>query len=72
MCEGIETEVFLVMTDRRDGTFPKIAKTCQPYRIEEDAQRYATKLNKEIGPYYGVYRALIKVTNKVDLHETDT
>jgi len=55
------------MQNRNDDLFPGIEKTpyMRMYWTKEEAQRNADFLAKEIGPFYGVYKALIEVTEKV-------
>ena len=67
--EGIETEVFLVMQNRNASSniFPGIEKTSymKIHWTEREAQTMLDKAVEEIGPYYGVYKAIIKVTEKI-------
>lgn len=77
MNEDYGTEIFLVMSNRTDKGLPRIEKTASisdgmpgsnyvaMHLTKENAISLADCLNKEIGPYYGIYRAIIKVTERV-------
>jgi len=69
---GVESEIFLVMTNRKDGALPGIEKTID-MRIHwnhKDAEESLKKNNEEIGPYFGIYRALIQIVEKEESLET--
>lgn len=77
MNEDYGTEIFLVMSDRKGDNFSGIEKTAgisdgmpgssyvAMHLTKKSAIDLANCLNKEIGPYYGIYRAIIKVMDRV-------
>jgi hypothetical protein len=70
MSDELNTEVFLVMTNRRDASFPGIAKTCgnggaEMFLTEEAAQDFCRKISGELGNHFGVYRSLIQIVERL-------
>lgn len=63
----METEVFLVMPNRKNNEdLPKVEKTIgmEMFWTKEDAQNCLDKI-KSVGPYYGIYAAIIKVHRRL-------
>jgi len=62
-----DTEVFLIMTNRKDKKIPGIEKTInmKMHWTKSEAQEDLDQLTKDLGPYYGIYKAVVKVVTKV-------
>lgn len=71
---GFETEVFLVMSNRRDGSTPDPSEAI-PKHVSGlifdhgDAMEAHRKTVQYYGPDYGVYRATLNVGPRIDLED---
>ncbi len=68
---NIEDEIFLVVQNRRDGSLPNPVKAvgnggAEIFFTEDDANEFLEKVVKANGPFYGVYRALLRIEERLD------
>ena len=65
--DQVPDEVFVVTTNRRDGTQPKVSKVLgqQWFDTEAGAQSFAGGMNAQAGSdHYGVYRAHVIILDR--------
>jgi hypothetical protein len=58
-----ETEVFLVMTNRKGSGLPTVEKAAnsEMFLTQESAASFLERITAEIGPHFGIYKAVITV-----------
>lgn len=71
MSQGIEEELFVVATKRKDGSIPLTAKilggewygqcAASFYSTQEEAEEIALYMNRRFGLFYKAYRAVVRL-----------
>lgn len=68
---GLETEIFLVVTNRKDGRLPDPVKSVghgcsEIFFTIIDAEEFLKKIVAENGRHYGIYRASLRIEARAD------
>lgn len=66
----LETEIFLVVTNRKDGRLPDPIKSVgtgcpEIFFTIHDAEDFLSKIVARNGCHYGIYRAALRIEDRV-------
>jgi len=66
----MKAEIYIICSNRGDGQLPDPAKACweRMFFSIENAERKLAEVIKEVSQYYGIYKATVEITERVETH----